>query len=150
MMAQQFGWNFMHPGADGTFGKQQFELVSEDNKFGRDLEDSFGKDDIFTLNEIHIPVDKPVIFHISSLDVIHSFKVIALRICQDAIPGMSIPSWCIPNKTGRYQINCAQLCGNGHSAMTAGFLSIDSTEDYDSWLVQNTPADGEGGGMSFE
>ncbi|HBP56745.1 MAG TPA: hypothetical protein DD687_12485, partial [Verrucomicrobiales bacterium] len=103
-----------------------------------------------TLNEIHIPVDKPVIFHISSLDVIHSFKIIALRICQDAIPGMSIPSWCIPNKTGRYQINCAQLCGNGHSAMTAGFLSIDSTEDYDSWLVQNTPADGEGGGMSFE
>ena len=150
VMAQQFGWNFMHPGADETFGKQQFELVSEDNKFGRDLEDSFGKDDIFTLNEIHIPVDKPVIFHISSLDVIHSFKVIALRICQDAIPGMSIPSWCIPNKTGRYQINCAQLCGNGHSAMTAGFLSIDSTEDYDSWLVQNTPADGEGGGMSFE
>ncbi|MFL2922614.1 MAG: hypothetical protein ACJ0BN_09385 [Limisphaerales bacterium] len=67
VMAQQFGWNFMHPGADGTFGKQQFELVSEDNKFGRDLEDSFGKDDIFTLNEIHIPVDKPVIFHISSL-----------------------------------------------------------------------------------
>jgi cytochrome c oxidase subunit 2 len=150
VMAQQFGWNFMHPGADGTFGKQQFELVSEENKFGRDLEDPFGKDDIFTLNEIHIPIDKPVIFHISSLDVIHSFKVIALRVCQDAIPGMSIPSWCKPTKTGRYQINCAQLCGNGHAAMTLGFLSIDSREDYDSWLVQNTPADGEGGGMSFE
>lgn len=150
VMAQQFGWNFMHPGVDSVFGKQQFELVSEENKFGRDLEDEFGKDDIFTLNDIHIPIDKPVIFHISSMDVIHSFKVIALRVCQDAVPGMSIPTWCTPTKEGRYQINCAQLCGNGHSAMTLGFLTIDSRDDYDSWLVQNTPADGEGGGLSFE
>ncbi|MDA0750167.1 MAG: cytochrome c oxidase subunit II [Verrucomicrobia bacterium] len=152
VMAQQFAWNFMHPGADDKFGKQAFDLVSEENKFGRDLEDENGKDDIFTLNEIHLPVDKKVVFHTSSLDVIHSFKVIAMRICQDTIPGMSIPVWCEPLKVGRYQINCAQLCGNGHTAMTGGFLNVDSQEDYDAWLAQNTPADGEegAGALSFE
>lgn len=151
VMAQQFGWNFMHPGQDDLFGQQRFDLVDETNKFGRDLEDLNGKDDIFTLNEIHLPVEKEVVFHVSSLDVIHSFKVIALRMCQDAIPGLSIPVWCKPLKEGRFQINCAQLCGNGHSAMTGGFLNIDSQPDYDSWLAVNTPADGAAAGAgAFE
>jgi cytochrome c oxidase subunit 2 len=150
VMAQQFGWNFLHPGQDAKFGAQNFEFVSEENKLGRDLEDEHGKDDIQTMNEIHLPVDTPVVFHISSLDVIHSFKVIALRVCQDAIPGLSIPTWCTPTQAGRYQINCAQLCGNGHSAMIGGFLSVDSAEDYASWLEENTPADGDSGVLSFE
>jgi len=150
VMAQQFGWNFMHPGQDDMFGKQRFDLVNETNKFGRDMEDPNGQDDIFTLNEIHLPVEKEVVFHVSSLDVIHSFKVIALRMCQDAIPGLSIPVWCKPLKEGRYQINCAQLCGNGHSAMTGGFLNIDSQSDYDSWLALNTPADGAAAAGGFE
>jgi len=150
VMAQQFGWNFMHPGADDKFGNQEFELVSEENKFGRDLDDPNGKDDIFTYNDIHVPNKKPVVFHVSSLDVIHSFKVIALRVCQDAIPGMSIPVWCEPNQAGRYQINCAQLCGNGHTVMTGGFLTIDSQEDYDSWIVQNTPTADGGAAAVFE
>ena len=125
--------------------------MDETNKFGRDLEDPNGKDDIFTLNEIHLPVEKEVVFHVSSLDVIHSFKVIALRMCQDAIPGLSIPVWSKPLKEGRYQINCAQLCGNGHSAMTGGFLNIDSQSDYDSWLAVSTPADGAAAGAgAFE
>ena len=65
-----------------------------------------------TLNEIHVPVDKPVIVYVSSKDVIHSFKVVAMRVCQDAIPGLRIPCWFTPTKVGRYQINCAQLCGS--------------------------------------
>lgn len=152
VMAEQFNWNFMHPGADDKFGKQAFEHVAPDNKFGRDLEDPNGKDDIFTLNNIHLPIDKNVVFHVSSLDVIHSFKVIALRVCQDAIPGMSITVWCKPLQAGRYQINCAQLCGQGHTAMTGGFLNVDTQEDYDAWLLQNTPVEegAEGGADLFE
>ncbi|TAK97774.1 MAG: hypothetical protein EPO07_12725 [Verrucomicrobia bacterium] len=93
-----------------------------------------GKDDVQVLNEIHCPIGKPVICYVSSKDVIHSFKIIALRVTQDAIPGMRIPCWFKPTKEGRYQINCAQLCGNGHSSMAVGFLVVESQENYEKWL----------------
>ena len=55
--------------------------------------------------------------YLSSKDVIHSLKIISMRVCQDAIPGLRIPVWFTPVREGRYQINCAQLCGNGHASM---------------------------------
>ncbi len=136
VMAQQFGWNFMYPGPDGEFGRQDFDLIAQDNPFGRDMEDPAGQDDFLTFNDLRIPVGEPSKFHISSLDVIHSFKIIALRVCQDAIPGLSIPTWCIPQKTGRYQINCAQLCGNGHYQMVQGFMRVEEREDFDAWVAE--------------
>ena len=51
------------------------------------------------LNEMHVPVNKPVICQISSKDVIHSFRLMAMRVTQDAIPGMRIPIW--PNRRGK-------------------------------------------------
>ncbi len=134
VMAQQYAWNIRYAGPDGVFGRQDMKYVSSDNVFGVDPTDPAGKDDIQTLNEIHVPVNKPVIVYVSSKDVIHSFKVVAMRVCQDAIPGLRIPCWFTPTKIGRYQVNCAQLCGGGHSAMTGGFLTVDSQADYDQWL----------------
>ena len=61
------------------------------NVFGVDPTDPNGKDDIQMLNDIHVPVNKPVIIYFSSKDVIHSLKIIAMRVCQDAIPGLRIP-----------------------------------------------------------
>ena len=108
-------------------------MVTPDNVFGVDPNDAKGKDDVQTLNEMHVPLVKnpdgkyrPVIIYISSKDVVHSFKVIAMRVTQDAIPGMRIPIWFRPTHEGRYQINCAQLCGNGHSSMSQGFLVVKS------------------------
>jgi cytochrome c oxidase subunit II len=145
IVAQQFAWNIRYPGKDGEFGKQSMELVKSDNVFGIDPSDPKGKDDITSLNEIHVPFvknpdgkAKPVIFYISSKDVIHSFKVIALRVTQDAIPGMRVPIWFRPTQEGRFQVNCAQLCGNGHSSMAVGFLIIESQEAYDKWLTSKT------------
>jgi len=155
VVAQQFAWNIRYPGKDGEFGRQEMQFVTGDNPFGVDPKDEKGKDDVPTLNEIHVPLvkgadgnNKPVIVYISSKDVIHSFKVIALRITQDAIPGMRIPIWFRPMQEGRYQINCAQLCGNGHSGMTGGFLVVESQEAYDKWLASKAPK--PGGAVSFE
>jgi cytochrome c oxidase subunit II len=150
VMAQQFGWNFMYPGTDKKFGAQDLELVTSDNKFGQVPEDEAGQDDFFTYNDLRVPLGTPTIFQISSLDVIHSFKVIALRICQDAIPGMSVPTWCTPEKEGRYQINCAQLCGNSHSKMSLGFLTVQSPEDFEAWIAENASASGGDTGGGFE
>ena len=152
VVAQQFAWNVRYPGKDGVFGRQDMNYVSETNVFGIDPKDDHGKDDIQTLNEIHVPLVqgpdgsyKPVIIYISSRDVIHSFKLIAMRVCQDAVPGMRIPIWFRPTQEGRYQINCAQLCGNGHSGMAGGFLIVESQEAFDKWLASKV-----GAATSFE
>ncbi len=109
-------------------------FVTETNVFGVDPTDPNGKDDFQTLNDVRVPINKPVIMYVSSKDVIHSLKIISMRVCQDAIPGLRIPVWFTPTEIGRYQINCAQLCGPGHSVMTGGYLTVLSQEDYDKWL----------------
>ena len=149
LVAQQFNWNFRYPGKDGVFGKQDMRFVTSDNPFGVDPSDPNGKDDVPTLNEIHVPVNKPVIVYVSSKDVIHSFKIIALRVTQDAIPGMRIPTWFKATQEGRYQINCAQLCGNGHSGMSAGVLVVESQDAFDKWMADKSKTAGEGA-TSFE
>jgi cytochrome c oxidase subunit 2 len=145
IMAQQFGWNARYTGKDGKFGDQAMTLVKEDNLFGIDPKDEKGKDDVTVYNDLHVPVGKHVIAYVSSKDVIHSFKVIAMRVTQDAIPGMRIPCWFKATKEGRYQINCAQLCGNGHASMSGGFITVESQEDYEKWLASKA-----GGAVSFE
>jgi len=145
VMAQQYAWNIRYAGPDGVFGRQDMKFVSSDNVFGVDPSDANGKDDIQTLNEIHVPVGKPVVVYVSSKDVIHSFKITAMRTCQDAIPGLRIPCWFTPTKIGKYQVNCAQLCGPGHSSMTGGFLIVESQADFGKWLASKS-----GASASFE
>jgi cytochrome c oxidase subunit II len=140
VVAQQYAWNFRYPGPDGKFGRQDMTFVSTTNIFGVDPTDADGKDDIQTLNDLRVPVNKPVILYVSSKDVIHSLKIISMRVCQDAIPGLRIPLWFTPTQIGRYQINCAQLCGPGHSAMTGGYLTVMSQADYDKWLQSKSAA----------
>jgi len=149
IVAQQFNWNVRYPGKDSTFGKQDMHFVNDTNLFGIDPGDAKGKDDVqmAPAPEIHVPVNKPVIAYISSKDVIHSFKVIAMRVTQDAIPGMRIPIWFVPTKVGHYQINCAQLCGNGHSAMANGMLIVESQEDFNKWIEAKSKS---GGAQSLE
>ena len=145
IMAQQFAWNVRYPGLDGKFGQQDMKLIASDNVFGVDPADPAGKDDIQVLNEIHVAVNKPVLIYLSSKDVIHSLKLVAMRITQDAIPGLRIPCTFTPTKIGRYQIECAQLCGGGHSAMAGGFVVVQSQADFASWLKSKSP-----GATSFE
>jgi len=145
VVGQQFAWNARYAGPDGVFGAQDMAFVSEENLFGVDPNDSKGKDDVQVLNIIHVPVDKPVICYVSSKDVIHSFRIVAMRATQDAIPGMRVPTWFKPTEIGEYQIYCAQLCGNGHASMAGGRLIVESQADYDKWLASKS-----GATMSFE
>jgi cytochrome c oxidase subunit 2 len=147
IMGQQFNWNAQYPGKDNVFGKQDMRFVNNTNLFGVDPADPNGKDDVAVmgLGEMHVPVNKPVICYVSSKDVIHSFKIIAMRVTQDAIPGMRTPTWFVPTQEGKFQINCAQLCGNSHSAMTAGMLVVESQQAFDKWLASKA-----GAATSFE
>lgn len=137
---RQFNWIARYPGADGEFGAQDMKLVSADNTMGVDPTDPKSKDDVLLENsEVVVPVDKDIIIQVTSLDVIHSFKVLSMRVTQDAIPGLRIPFHFKATQTNTYQINCAQLCGNGHSNMK-GLLKVLPQPEFDAWLKSKSSA----------
>jgi len=140
VVAEQFAWNVHYSGADGQFGRTDIKLVAADNPLGLDRSDPAAKDDFNSVNQLGLPVNKPVIIHLSSKDVIHSFSLIQMRVKQDTIPGESIPVWFTPTVTGDWEINCSQLCGLGHYRMR-GFYSIKTQEAYDAWLKETAAAE---------
>jgi len=100
VVAEQFVWNIHYPGADGVFGRTDYKLINKvDNPLGLDRSDPMAKDDITTINQMYLPVNRPVIVHLSSKDVIHSFNLPGFRVKQDVVPGMTIPTWFEPIKT---------------------------------------------------
>lgn len=142
VITEQFAWNMHYPGPDGIFGSRHPHLVDlQLNPVGLDPDDPAGMDDIVTVNELHLPAGKPVIIHLSSKDVIHSFALPVMRVKQDAIPGLTIPLWFVPTRAGEWEIACAQLCGVGHYRMR-GYLIVHEQADFDAWLVEqaNAPA----------
>ncbi|MDP7037207.1 MAG: hypothetical protein QF453_04675 [Candidatus Marinimicrobia bacterium] len=150
VVAQQFAWNMHYPGADGIFGKTSPELIDEEiNPIGLDRSSPNGADDITTINQLHLPVDKLTMIYLTSKDVIHSFSLPEMRVKQDVIPGMSIPTFFTPTMTTEaflevikgtaregmgYEISCAQLCGNSHYRMR-GFMTVHEPEKYEEWLA---------------
>jgi len=132
LVGEQFAWNVHYPGPDGRFGRTDIKLVSADNPLGLDRRDPDAKDDITTINQMNLPVDRPILVQLSSKDVIHSLGLIEMRVKQDAIPGMTMPVWFIPNRIGEYEIACSQLCGLGHFWMR-GFVTVQSAADYQKW-----------------
>jgi cytochrome c oxidase subunit 2 len=135
VVGEQFAWNIHYPGPDGKFGRTDVGLMAADNPLGLDRRDPDAKDDITTINQLTLPVDRPVLVHLSSKDVIHSFGLYEMRVKQDAIPGLDMPVWFIPNRIGDYEIACSQLCGLGHYRMR-GFVNIKSDADYRAFLAE--------------
>lgn len=135
VIAEQFAWHIVYPGPDGEFGTMNPALISPANPVGLDRSSPHGADDILTLNAMHLPIDRPVLVQLSSMDVIHSFGVPAMRVKQDAIPGLYAPVWFTPTLAGQFDIACSQLCGIGHYRMYAQ-LTVESDADFAKFLVE--------------
>jgi cytochrome c oxidase subunit II len=86
------------------------------------------------INELHIPVGRPVKLTLTSEDVIHSFFVPAFRTKQDAVPGRYSTTWFLPTKAGKYHLFCAEYCGTRHSGMI-GWIYVMEPQDYQQWLT---------------
>ena len=114
---------------------RDISLITPTNAIGLDRSDPNGADDIATVNQMNIPVDKPVIVYLSTMDVIHSLGIAEMRVKQDAVPGMEIPMWWVPTMEGDFEINCSQLCGLGHYRMR-GFVTVQSEAEYQAWLAE--------------
>lgn len=112
IMPEQFAWNIRYAGADDQFGTA---------------------DDIVTMNELQVVENRPVIVQLSSKDVIHSFFLPNLRIKQDSVPGMVTSLYFIPEKTGSFNIACAEHCGLGHYRMK-GVMTVTTAEEFAAWL----------------
>ena len=142
IIAEQFAWNIQYTGPDGKFGRTLPHLMEAGvNPLGLDPTDANGKDDVISLNQLHLPVNRPVIIHLGAKDVIHSFALNNMRVKQDAIPGMEVNVHFTPVKVSKghtWEIACAQLCGLGHYRMRGSFV-VETPEEFQAWLVANAP-----------
>lgn len=109
---RQFEWRLRYPGPDGEL---------------------YTADDIYHVNDLHLPVGEEILLIIKSEDVLHSFFVPNLRIKQDVVPGMRQAVWFKATEEGEFDIVCAELCGWGHYKMK-GRITFQSRQDYDAWL----------------
>ncbi len=85
------------------------------------------------IDELHIPVGRPVRLTMTSEDVIHSFYVPAFRTKEDVVPGRYSTTWFTPTKPGKYHLFCAEYCGTNHSRMI-GWIYVMQPQDYQNWL----------------
>jgi cytochrome c oxidase subunit 2 len=111
---RQFNWEVVYPGPDGRFGTA---------------------DDRQLIDELHVPVNRPVRVVLRSKDVVHSFFLPNFRLKQDAVPGRDIEGWFEATKTGTYELSCAMLCGLGHSGMKA-YLHVHPPEAWERWVAE--------------
>ena len=85
------------------------------------------------INELHVPIGRPVKLIMTSQDVIHSFYVPAFRIKMDVVPGRYTTTWFEATKTGEYHLFCAEYCGTAHAGM-GGRVRVLRPTQYEQWL----------------
>ena len=110
---RQWLWQFTYPGPDGKLDTA---------------------DDINTVNTLHIKKGAKTKFELHAADVLHSFSIPAFRLKQDAIPGRVITGWFEGTLEGNYDLQCAEICGLGHTAMGARAI-VHSAEEFDKALT---------------
>ncbi len=85
------------------------------------------------INELHVPIGRPVKLIMTSQDVIHSLYVPAFRIKMDVVPGRYTTTWFEATKTGEYHLFCAEYCGTAHAGM-GGLVYVMKPTQYEQWL----------------
>ncbi len=86
------------------------------------------------INELHVPVGRPIRLTMGSEDVIHSFFVPAFRVKADVVPGRFTTLWFQATKPGRYHLFCTEYCGAQHSGMI-GWIEVMEPAAFQAWLA---------------
>lgn len=113
--ARQFEWRIRYPAP------------------GKKLQLNPQPDDLYDVNDLHVPINRPVMIQLRSGDVQHSFFLPHLRVKQDAVPGQIIPIWFKAERQGIFELTCAELCGWGHYKMRAQ-LTAEREAEYEAYL----------------
>src|SRR5262245_7488165 len=89
------------------------------------------------INELHVPIGRPVRLTMESEDVMHSLYFPAFRVKGDVVPGRYRIMWFQATKTGRYHIFCAEYCGTKHAGM-GGWITVMEPANFQAWLSGGT------------
>jgi cytochrome c oxidase subunit 2 len=90
---------------------------------------------------LYLPANRPVVFKLRSLDVVHSFFVPEFSEKLDAVPGITTTLRVTPTRVGHYPVECTELCGAGHAFMRSTAV-VESGKKFNSWL-QSQPTGGK-------
>ena len=93
-----------------------------------------------SVNELHVPVDRPVKLVMTSTDVIHSFYVPDYRIKRDVLPNRYSSVWFEAVEPGESIIFCTEYCGTAHSDMLANVI-VHEKNDFETWLATSSAED---------
>lgn len=138
--ARQFEWRIRYPSPATSAGFKTEADV-------KDWLENPRADDLYAVNDLHVPTDGAVQIRLRTDDVQHAFFVPELRVKQDAVPGLVIPVWFeVRNakdlkpvdktlKGVPYEWVCAELCGWGHYKMKARVVAQTRAE-FDAYLKQ--------------
>jgi cytochrome c oxidase subunit II len=85
------------------------------------------------INELHIPIGRPIRLRMISDDVIHSFYIPAFRTKMDVLPGRYTMQWFEATQPGEYDLFCAEYCGTEHAGMRGRVIAMNPA-DYAQWL----------------
>jgi cytochrome c oxidase subunit 2 len=85
------------------------------------------------INQLHVPINRPVRVNLGSEDVIHDFSIPAFRVKMDVVPGKWTTMWFTATRTGTYHLFCAEYCGTMHSGMIGEVIAMEP-QDYEAWL----------------
>ncbi len=111
--AQRWAWNVRYAGLDGRFATD---------------------DDVVSLGDLRLPVDRPVLIELAASDVVHSLYLPSFRVKLDAVPGRIHRTWFRPRATGTFEIACAQHCGVEHHRMR-GTVTVVSDGEFERWAA---------------
>jgi len=92
------------------------------------------------INEMHVPLGRPVKLTMTSEDVIHDFFVPAFRVKKDVLPGRYTTMWFEATKVGTFHLFCAQYCGAFHAGMI-GSIIVQEPDEYERWLAGGAPGE---------
>jgi cytochrome c oxidase subunit 2 len=109
---RQFQWVMRYPGPDGKLHTP---------------------DDLQVVNDLHFVKGKTALIYLRSSDVLHSFFLPTFRIKQDAVPGLTIPVWFDSDRSGKFELVCAELCGWGHYKMRGNVTVHETQSEFDEW-----------------
>lgn len=111
-----FTWGFQTYVNMGTSPPEAYEIRVEGYQWGWDFEYPNGME---TVNELHVPKDRPVRLTMTSQDVIHSFFIPAFRVEYSVLPNRRTTMWFEPTEEGTYTAYCNEYCGTQHARMLA-------------------------------
>ncbi len=117
IIGRQWNWIFVYPGKDNILYTSDDVVVDQQN------------------SELHVPVNKIIVMDLRAKDVLHSVSVPVLRFKQDVVPGRTITRWFEATKPGKYEIQCAEICGVLHSKMR-NFLVVETEEEYKKFTAE--------------